>query len=86
MSLVLRLKLLCSLDFVKLHEFLLAPLLRAAMADTFKGCECCATKEKKKRVPKRVVDVHMWLLCFHCYAAAAASFTWQMLASSILQV
>ena len=66
-------KLIRTLDFVELHEFLPAPLLRAAVADTATDCKCCVAKDKEKRSPKTVADIYTWLLCFHRFTAAASS-------------
>ena len=66
-------KLLHSLDYVELHEFLLAPLLCAVVAEGLQNCKRCATKEKDKWMPKMVSDMYTWLPCFHQFVAAAAS-------------
>ena len=66
------------LEFVELHEFLPAPLLRA-MGSTGMGnsCACCHANHplpSEKRTMKTVGDIFTWLLCFHRFAAAASSF------------
>lgn len=65
------LKLLRSPAFLELHEFLLAPLLHAAMSNGPSDCKCCNAKEKDKRTPKTVADIYTWLLHF---VVAAANF------------
>ena len=68
-----------TLEFVELHEFLPAPLLRA-LESTDKNpstCQlhsCCnpLMGEWQKRRTKTVGDVFTWILCFHRFVAAAS--------------
>ena len=70
------LQLLRGLEFVELHEFLPAPLLRELRsADSSQPCGCCQSRlHLEKRQTKTVGDIFTWLLCFHRFVAAASSF------------
>ena len=70
------LQLLKSLEFIELHEFLPAPLLRELRAtDTKTPCGCCHSHHVLgKRPTKTVGDVFTWMLCFHRFVAAASTF------------
>ena len=71
-------QLLRSLEFVELHEFLPAPLLRAMGGTGIGGsCSCCHANHpllSDKHSTKTVGDIFTWLLCFHRFAAAASTF------------
>ena len=57
-----------SLDFVKLHEFLPAPLLRAATGTptSCAGCHSChCTHTAAGKQTKTVGHIYMRLMCFH---------------------
>ena len=67
-----------NLDFVELHKFLPAPLLRAATgiptscADGHSS-HCPHTTAVDKRA-KTAGDIYTWTMCFHCFTAAVLVF------------
>ena len=66
-----------SLDFVELHEFLPAPLLRAAIGTPTScvGCHSCHyTHTTAAKQIKTVGDIYTWMMCFHRFTAAPLAF------------
>ena len=68
-----------TLEFVELHEFLPAPLLRALEGMDPSSCpshSCCNSVlgDWQKRRTKTVGDVFTWMLCFHRFTAAASTY------------
>ena len=66
-----------SLDFVKLHEFLPAPPLRAATG-TPTSCAGChsyyCTRTAAGKQTKTVGDSYTWMMCFHRFTVAVLVF------------
>ena len=67
-------QLIKSLEFVELHEFLPAPLLRALATTPTTSCGCCSSLHQDKHPSKTVGDIFTWLMCYHRFVALASSF------------